>query len=134
MTQRVTASSEVILSAGAVNSPQLLHALGIGDADQLRAVGMEPRHDLVGVGANLQDHLAAGIVVHCPKPVTLAGAGSPAQLIRFLLARRGMLTSSVNEADRLRPQRPALAAPDLELMWLPVPFLGEGLTAAPATG
>jgi choline dehydrogenase len=62
MTQRVTASGEVILSAGAVNSPQLLMLSGIGDPDQLRVAGVEPRHDLLGVGANLQ--------VHCPKPIT----------------------------------------------------------------
>jgi choline dehydrogenase len=74
VTQRVAASREVILSAGTVNSPQMLS--GIGDAEQLRAAGVEPRHDLVGVGANLQDHLAAGVVVDCPKPVTLFAADS----------------------------------------------------------
>jgi choline dehydrogenase len=98
VTQRVTASREVILSAGAVNSPQLLMLSGIGEPDQLRAAGVEPRHDLVGVGANLQDHLACGVTVHCPKPVRLFAADSPTQLARFLLLRRGMLTSSVNEA------------------------------------
>ena len=66
MSQRVTASREVIISAGAVNSPQLLMLSGIGDADQLRAAGVEPRHDLVGVGANLQDHLACAVTVHWP--------------------------------------------------------------------
>jgi choline dehydrogenase len=111
VTQRVTASREVILSAGAVNSPQLLMLSGIGEPNQLRAVGVEPRHDLVGVGANLQDHLACGITVHCPKPVTLVGADSPAQLARFLLLRRGMLTSSVNEAVAFVRSDPALAAP-----------------------
>jgi choline dehydrogenase-like flavoprotein len=87
--QRVSAAREVLLSAGTVNSPQLLMLSGIGDADQLRATGVEPRHELMGVGANLQDHLAWGVIVHCPKPVTLVGADSPAQLVRFLLTRRG---------------------------------------------
>ncbi|MGH9249816.1 MAG: GMC family oxidoreductase [Acidimicrobiales bacterium] len=134
VTQRVTASREVILSAGTVNSPQLLLLSGIGDADQLRAVGVEPRHDLVGVGANLQDHLACGVVFHCPKPITLVAADSPAQLVRFLLARRGMLTSSVNEAVAFVRSDPGLAAPDLELVWLPVPLLGGGLTPPPGHG
>ena len=124
----------MILSAGAVNSPQLLMLSGIGDADQLRAAGVEPRHDLVGVGANLQDHLACGVIVNCPKPVTLVAADSPVQLVRFLLTRRGMLTSSVNEAVAFVRSDPALAAPDLELVWLPVPFLGEGLTPPPGHG
>jgi choline dehydrogenase len=132
--QRVSASREVILSAGTVNSPQLLMLSGIGDADQLRAVGVEPHHDLVGVGANLQDHLAAGVVVHCPKPITLVAADSAAQLVRFLLARRGMLTSSVNEAVAFVRSDPALAAPNIELVWLPVPVLGEGLTPPPGHG
>ena len=132
--QRVTVSGEVILSGGAINSPQLLMLSGIGDPEQLRAVGVEPRHELVGVGANLQDHLACGVVVHCPKPVTLFAADSRAQLARFLLGRRGMLTSSINEAVAFVRSDPALAAPDLELVWLPVPLLGEGLTPPPAHG
>ena len=134
VTQRVTASGEVILSAGTVNSPQLLMLSGIGGADQLRAAGVEPHHDLVGVGANLQDHLACGVIVHCPKPITLAAADSPVQLVRFLLARRGMLTSSVNEAVAFVRSDPALTAPDVELVWLPVPFVGEGLTPPPGHG
>ena len=76
VTQQVTATREVILCAGSINSPQLLMLSGIGDADQLRDAGVEPRHDLVGVGANLQDHLACAVIVHCPKPVTLFGADS----------------------------------------------------------
>ena len=134
MTQRVTASREVILSAGAINSAQLLMLSGIGDPDQLRAAGVQPRHELIGVGANLQDHLACAIVMHCPKPVTLFAADSRAQLVRFLLGRRGMLTSTVNEAVAFLRSDPALAAPDLELVWLPVPVLGEGLTPPSAHG
>jgi choline dehydrogenase len=107
---------------------------GIGDPDQLRAVGVEPRHELVGVGASLQDHLACPVTVHCPKPVTLVAAESRVQLARFLLARRGMLTSSFNEAIAFARSNPALTAPDLELIWLPVPFLGEGLTPPPDHG
>ena len=92
------------------------------------------RHELVGVGANLQDHLACALTVHCPKPVTLFAADSRAQLARFIFLRRGMLTSSVNEAVAFIRTDPALAAPDIELVWLPVPVLGEGLTPPPAHG
>jgi choline dehydrogenase len=134
VTQRVSASREVILSAGAINSPQLLMLSGIGEPEQLRAAGVEPRHDLVGAGANLQDHLACAVIVRCPKPVTLFAADSAAQLARFLFLRRGMLTSSVNEAVAFVRSDPALAAPDLELVWLPVPVLDEGLTPPPGHG
>ncbi len=134
VTQQVTVSGEVILSGGAINSPQLLMLSGIGDPEQLRAVGVEPRHELMGVGANLQDHLACAVIVHCPKPVTLFAAESRAQLVRFLLTRRGMLTSSINEAIAYVRSDPALIAPDFELIWLPVPVLGEGLTPPTAHG
>ncbi len=134
VTQRVMVSGEVIVSGGAINSPQLLMLSGVGDPEQLRAVGVQPRHELVGVGANLQDHLACGIVMHCPKPVTLVAADSRTQLVRFLLTRRGMLTSSVNEAVAFVRSDPALTAPDLELVWLPVPVLGEGLIPPTAHG
>jgi choline dehydrogenase len=133
-TQQVTASREVILSAGTINSPQLLLLSGVGDADQLRAAGVEPRHNLPSVGANLQDHLASAVIVHCPKPVTLFASDSLAQFARFLLLRRGMLTSSVNEAIAFVRSEPALAAPDIEFVWLPVPVLGEGLIPPPAHG
>ena len=68
--------------------------------------------------------MACALVVHCPKPVTLFAAQSRAQLARFLLARRGMLTSSLNEAVAFVRTDPALAAPDIELVWLPAPLLG----------
>ena len=136
--RRVTAHGEVILSGGSINSPQLLMLSGIGDAEQLRAAGVKPRHELVGVGANLQDHLACAVVVHCPKPITLFAAESRTQLARFLLARRRMLTSSLNEAVAFIRTDPALLAPDLELVWLPAPLLGYdplgGLIPPPAHG
>ena len=131
VTQRVTARGDPQRRHRQLTAAA--HALRIGEPDQLRAAGVERRHELVGVGANLQDHLACGVIVHCPKPVTLVGADSPAQLARFLLSRRGMLTSSVNEAVAFVRSDPALAAPDLELVWLPVPLL-EDLTLQPATG
>jgi choline dehydrogenase len=134
VTQRVTVSGELILSAGAIKSPQLLMLSGVGDPEQLRAVGVEPRHELVGVGANLQDHLVCLITVHCLKPVTLVAADSRGQLARFLLGRRGMLTSSVNEAIAYVRSDPALAAPDFELIWLPAPLLDGGLTLPPTHG
>ena len=94
----VRARREVILSAGAIGSPHLLMLSGIGAADELRAGGVEPVHELPQVGKNLQDHLASGIFLHCPKPITLAGAESVGNLLRFLVGRRGMLTSNVGEA------------------------------------
>ena len=56
---------EIILSGGAVNSPQLLMLSGIGPADHLQSVGIRCLHDLPGVGGNLQDHLDAALLQFC---------------------------------------------------------------------
>ena len=66
-------SREIILSGGAVNSPQLLMLSGIGPADHLNSIGIRPLHDLPGVGGNLQDHLDAAILQNA-KPGTTYGA------------------------------------------------------------
>ena len=64
-----------------------------------------------GVGANLQDHLACAIVVHCPKPVTLFAAESRAQLVRFLLGASRDAHLQRERGGRLRPQRPSSGRP-----------------------
>ena len=70
-TVKVRARREVILSAGAINSPQLLMLSGIGPADDLQALGIEIQQDLPGVGQNLQDHLELYVQHKCLEPVTL---------------------------------------------------------------
>jgi choline dehydrogenase len=65
------AANEVILCAGAFNSPQLLQLSGVGDADHLRSVGVESVHHLPGVGQNLQDHLEVYVQHACKQPVSL---------------------------------------------------------------
>ncbi|MEO3813569.1 GMC family oxidoreductase N-terminal domain-containing protein [Sphaerisporangium sp. B11E5] len=132
--RRVTATREVVLSAGTVGSPHLLLSSGIGDPGDLRAAGVEPRHELPGVGRGLSDHLACGIVLSCPQPVTLAAAESLGNLARFLLAGRGMLTSNVGEAVAFVRSGPAEPAPDLELVFAPVIFADHGLTPPPGHG
>ena len=92
-----TATREVIVAGGAINSPQLLMLSGVGPANHLRKIGIGVVHDLPGVGQNLQDHLAAGFVVHARVP-TLLTAGSLPNLVRFLVMGRGMLTSNIAEA------------------------------------
>ena len=62
---------EIILSGGAINSPQLLMLSGVGDSDHLGNVGVNTVHHLPGVGQNLQDHLEVYVVQACKKPVSL---------------------------------------------------------------
>ena len=126
MTLRESAN-DVIVSGGAINSPQLLMLSGIGPADQLASLDIPVVADLPGVGKNLQDHLAIMEVVHSKEPVTLAAAESIRNLGRFLTLGRGMLTSNVAEACGFVRTRPDLDAPDLELIFAPVAFIDHGL-------
>jgi choline dehydrogenase-like flavoprotein len=130
----IVRAREIVLCGGTVNSPQLLLLSGIGPRDELEQHGIPVVVDLPGVGANLQDHLAAGALYESRKPVTLYSAESPLQILRYLLLRKGMLTSNVAEAAAFVRSRPELTAPDLELLFAPVLFEGEGLEPPSAHG
>ncbi|MET8469289.1 GMC family oxidoreductase N-terminal domain-containing protein [Streptomyces sp. NPDC006422] len=121
------ATREVILSAGAINSPNLLQRAGIGDPDTLAAAGIDTLVASPDVGRHLQDHLMYALNVRAAKPITLTGADSPANIARFLLGGRGPLTSNVGEAVAFLATKPELDAPDIELIYAPVPFVNHGL-------
>ena len=110
------AAREVVLSAGTVNSPQLLMLSGIGPAGHLREHGIPVAQDLPGVGENLQDHLMVPVIYRCPEPVTMSNAETFANLLRWLILGRGPYTSSGAEACAFVRSRPDLPAPDLELI------------------
>jgi choline dehydrogenase len=118
---------EVILAGGAIGSPHLLMLSGVGPADTLRASGIEVVHELAGVGQNLQDHLACGSIMSCRQPITLVGAETLGNLLRFVVTGRGMLTSNLGEACAFVKTRPGLAAPDIELLFAPAPFADHGM-------
>jgi choline dehydrogenase-like flavoprotein len=126
--ERIDARREVILSAGAVGSPQLLLLSGIGPAYELRKLGIDPAVDLPGVGKNLRDHLVAGVLARVTAPISLATAETKANIARYLLRRRGPLTSNLAEAAAFVRTRADLSAPDLELIFAPALYLDEGLT------
>jgi len=130
----VRCAREVILSGGAVNSPQLLLLSGIGSVDELARHRIQPVHELPGVGLNLHDHPAVTYLVEAVHPKTLSAAETAGNLARYLLLRRGMLTSNAAEAAAFIHSRPGLPAPDLELIFAPGLFQNEGLTPASAHG
>jgi choline dehydrogenase len=110
----IRAEREVILSAGAIGSPQLLLLSGIGSADDLREVGVEVRHDLPGVGRNLQDHPSVTLIWEVSNQNTLYGADKPKPLAEWILRHTGPLTSSVAEVVAFVRSRPGLPAADIE--------------------
>jgi choline dehydrogenase len=117
--EQVQAAREVVLCAGAIGSPHLLLLSGIGPEGPVVQLG--------GVGRNLQDHLVGGLLVASTSRRTLYRADSPLNLLRYLLLRRGPLTSNVAEAAAFVRTSLELVAPDLELVFAPVLFTDEGL-------
>ena len=120
-TLRLKEGGEVVMSAGAFGSPQLLMLSGIGPADHLREHGIEPVHELPGVGQNLHDHVDVVLVVNAPKARELFGV-SPGGLLRAVRGifewrrhRRGMLTTNFAEAGGFIKSSPDEPIPDLQL-------------------
>ncbi|UGT62410.1 GMC family oxidoreductase [Nocardia asteroides] len=132
-TKVVRARREVVLSGGAINSPQLLLLSGIGDADQLAAHGIPVVRHAPEVGAGLQDHLVAALG-YGVRGDSLFAAEKPRELLGYLLRHRGMLTSNVGEAYGFVRSRGDLEQPDLELLFAPAPFFHEGLRDAEEHG
>jgi choline dehydrogenase len=118
----VRAAREVVLSGGAINSPQLLMLSGIGPADHLREVGVDVVHDLPGVGGGLQDHPLVPMVYDVRSGRSLRLAETPLNMARWKAAGRGPLTSNLAEAGLFTRSSPELAEPDLQYHFLPVKF------------
>ncbi|KAG6606618.1 Choline dehydrogenase [Phytophthora cinnamomi] len=123
--RRVQAAKEVILSGGAINSPQLLMLSGVGDARHLKEVGVPLVHHLPAVGRNLEEHLGVYLHVTCTKPVTLYHATPhfPHKMawmgIQWLTSKTGAGTSSHIEAGGFIRSAPGKRHPDLKWQFLP---------------
>ncbi len=125
--QTARANAEVILSGGAVNSPQLLMLSGIGPAEHLIEMGIDVHTDLRGVGGNLSDHPVLPVIWSTPRIRGLWEKGNQANLVRWQLTHRGPLTSNVAESGGFAHSEPGLPAPDLQLHVLPAPYQNQGL-------
>jgi choline dehydrogenase len=125
-TQTLRAYREVILAAGAFNSPQVLMLSGIGPAAHLREVGIDVRHDLPGVGQNLQDHPFLTMMWETTDTDTLYGADAPKYLLKWLLTRKGPLTSTAAECMAFVRTRPGLPAADIQFHMGPLFFEKHG--------
>jgi choline dehydrogenase len=118
------AGSEVLVSSGAFNSPQLLQLSGVGPGDLLRQHGIDVVHDAQGVGANLQDHLQVRMVMRCTRPITLNDdvkslRRSAWMAMRYAMFRTGPLTIAAGYAGAFFKTDPRLATPDVQVHFIP---------------
>lgn len=113
-----TADREVILSAGAINTPQILMLSGIGDPDALARHGILPMIENREVGRNLQDHLNLGLSFRCTKPVSLAWLGHPVGKAyagaRWLATRSGPAASNIWEVGGTIRSSSAVSYPNMQ--------------------
>jgi choline dehydrogenase len=126
--EQARASREVILSGGAINSPQLLMLSGVGPADHLKSLGIQVVVDVPGVGRNLQDHLLAGVMHQCARPITMAGAETFGNILNYLLFKKGPFCSNIAEAGGFVNLKPGPNGPDLELIFAPTYFMNHGFS------
>lgn len=126
-TVTLRAAGEVIVSAGAYNSPQLLQLSGIGPAALLQAFGIPVVLDQPSVGQNLQDHALVPLVYTHSQPISLLTAGQPEHVRQFVEEGRGPLTANGPEAGGFVRSRDGLPAPDVEFLAAPVMFADSGL-------
>ncbi len=115
----VRAAREVILSAGAIQSPQLLQLSGVGSAGFLSGMGIPVVRDLPGVGENLQDHLQLRVMYKCTKPITtnddLASLWRRCAIgLQWLLRRSGPLAIGINQGGLFTRVLPDSATPDVQ--------------------
>ncbi len=123
--ETIAARREVILAAGALGSPQILQLSGIGPAPVLQAAGVPVRHDLPGVGANLQDHLQVRFVYHCKGRGSLNDVWHSPWLrlragLEYALTRRGILTIGAGVAGAFARSRPDVELPDVQFHFMPL--------------
>lgn len=120
------ADREVILSSGAINSPQLLQLSGIGPPALLTSKGIDVVHASSGVGQNLQDHLALDFIFKSRLPTLNdqlhAWRGKLWHGLRYLLTRRGPLSLGLNQAGGFVRTRPGLSRPNMQLFFSPVSY------------
>jgi len=133
------ARSEVILSAGSIGSPHILQLSGIGPGEWLRDAGIEVRHELPGVGGNLQDHLQLRLVYKVKNTLTLNERarglfGRAGMAWEYALFRRGPMTAAPSQLGCFARSDPSFDTPNLEYHVQPLSLdkFGEALHPFPA--
>ena len=129
--KRVVTDGEVIVSTGAINTPQLLMLSGLGDADHLRGLGLPVMADLPSVGQNLQDHLDVAVQHECKLPVSLYGVNKPLNAaaigIEWFLFRTGPGATAHLEAGSFLRTIPSMESPDIQHHFVPMFVINHGM-------
>ena len=130
---KALAEREVILAAGAIGSPAFLQRSGIGPADVLEDAGVALRHELPGVGENLQDHLEVYCQYRCRQPITLNGRlnalGKAWIGLRWALGTGGLGSTNHFEAGAFVRSSGAVDWPDVQMHFLPAAVRYDGRQA-----
>ena len=124
----IKARRDVILAGGAINTPQLLQISGIGNPDDLAAIGVAVKHALPGVGHNLRDHYAIRVSALVKGAPSLneksRGLRLVGEVLRYAISRKGLLTTAPSHAGGYFKTRPGLASPDMQLYFAPASYGG----------
>lgn len=136
----IRASKEVLLSSGAFGSPQVLLRSGVGPEEEITKHGIDHKVELPGVGKNLQDHIDY-LSVHKYKSLNLFGFSLgtiffkyPLELIKYILTKTGMFTSTVAEAGGFIRSRNDITVPDIQLHFAPGMVVDHGRESVWGTG
>ncbi|MDJ0824302.1 MAG: FAD-dependent oxidoreductase [Rhodobacter sp.] len=132
------ARREVIVTSGAIGSPRLLMLSGIGPADHLRSVGIDPVHDVPGVGQNLQDHIDICVLAECTGPHSYDGVQRLDRSIlaglQYLLFKSGPVTSSLFETGGFWYGQETAHAPDIQFHFGQGSGIEKGIAAIDGAG
>ncbi len=131
-------ADQVIVCAGAINSPQLLMLSGVGPADELSALGIPAIHDLPGVGKNLMDHLEIYVQQACTRPISLYKdltlLGRARIGLQWLINRKGLGATNHFEAGGFIRSSDEQAYPDIQFHFLPAAMQYDGSARAQLHG
>ena len=119
-------AGEIVLSAGGVQSPQLLELSGVGAPEHLASLGIDVVHALPGVGENYRDHFFPRMSWRATRRITLnertRGLRFVGEVLRYLATRRGLLAAAPAFGHGFLRTRPELAGPDVQLLFMPASY------------
>ena len=118
-TEETIEARQTIVCGGAIGSPQLLMLSGIGAGDELRAVGIDPRHELPGVGKHLQDHLLTGVTHKATGAPRVSIANLVKWTVQHLAGGRGQLGVGPVDVGAFVKSSPAAPLPDIQFHFVP---------------